>query len=384
MPRLFDEGFYVLDDNDEQFTNCFDNIDDGRFLFLTIIPTYDCNFRCEYCWESFNSSANMDTDVINNIVQLIEKRKETIKYLEISWFGGEPLLQTELIKAMSEKLRPICAESDIALRQKIATNGYLLTPTNLEILKKSGLSSLVVTLDGPRDIHNQRRFLSSGGETFDVILNNIKNIDFIDRIDIAVNCDEKNVEHIDVLLDDLTPLKRKITLYYRWVFPPIDEWKTFYNTDELEQYNKMASSKLVELNWKAIKKGYEIRNPLFHRQPFYCKSDISNHYLIGTNGEVFKCNVEFENKLAYGSLNNNGTIEMNDIYHEVWHNAYEAKTKKCTNCIFVPKCHGGCAYAFIVSGKNKCKFVSLEEAKEYIKMMYYFLSSDKETATIVD
>ena len=57
------------------------------YFSLTLMPTEQCNFRCTYCYEDF-SIGKMKEDVIRGIKNLLKQRIPTLKYLNISWFGG--------------------------------------------------------------------------------------------------------------------------------------------------------------------------------------------------------------------------------------------------------------------------------------------------------
>lgn len=367
---LYREGFYVSDDNNEVLDINIRNILEGpSFLFLTILPTMKCNFRCIYCWETFKEN-DMKLETIDAILNLIDRNKKTLKFIEISWFGGEPLLRIDIIQQISFKITEICNNNNIHISYRLATNGYLLDKRNIDIIKAVGINNIVVTLDGPRKAHDTRRVLKNGAPTFSTILENIEQIDGI-HIDLGINCDNSNIKYMDEFLEDILCIKNKVVLYYRFVFPPILDWNNYYNSKDYDLTNQIAHNILLQLNWKSVKKGFRIRNPLLQNRSFYCKSDMKNHLIIGPNREIYKCNVEFEQGNSYGILKPDGTIHLNQSYTTVWRN--NNKQKKCEKCIFFPKCNGGCTYAYLLSQKNKCAIISIDEAKEYIKMKYYEL-----------
>ncbi|MDQ0412874.1 hypothetical protein [Mesobacillus stamsii] len=59
-------------------------------LFLTIMPTEQCNFRCVYCYESF-LRGSMLPDIRKGLISFVEKKSKTINDYFVDWFGGEPL-----------------------------------------------------------------------------------------------------------------------------------------------------------------------------------------------------------------------------------------------------------------------------------------------------
>ena len=77
------------------------------FMQLTIMPTEQCNFRCIYCYESFEKG-KMTKQIADAIVIYIEKNISNYKGIKIDWFGGEPLLAMDIIEYISDKVIAIC------------------------------------------------------------------------------------------------------------------------------------------------------------------------------------------------------------------------------------------------------------------------------------
>ena len=72
---------------------------DTSYLTLTIAPTTACNFKCVYCYESGITplSAKAQTNLLEDTISFVKLFKNT-KYLRVTWYGGEPLLQFEYIE----------------------------------------------------------------------------------------------------------------------------------------------------------------------------------------------------------------------------------------------------------------------------------------------
>jgi uncharacterized protein len=101
-----------------------DFIFSDRYLKLTILPTEKCNFRCEYCYEDF-THGRMSPSTITGIKNSMEMRAPTLSVLEISWFGGEPLLASDIVINISKFAKDI-SQSRTGLtffpaRQQMAT-----------------------------------------------------------------------------------------------------------------------------------------------------------------------------------------------------------------------------------------------------------------------
>ena len=63
-------------------------------LNLTIAPTMACNMGCQYCYEE-NKAGVMNKEVKESLLEFVRERAKTLERLDISWYGGEPLLAME-------------------------------------------------------------------------------------------------------------------------------------------------------------------------------------------------------------------------------------------------------------------------------------------------
>lgn len=106
---LYDNGFLYDSEYDEsKFVDVVHktHLFSDNWLYLTILPTNNCNFRCVYCYET-NKDEYMSEQTENNILEFVRKNIRKYKYLRLNWFGGEPLLQKERVIYMSEKISAI-------------------------------------------------------------------------------------------------------------------------------------------------------------------------------------------------------------------------------------------------------------------------------------
>ena len=96
----------------------------AKRLELIILPTEKCNFRCSYCYETF-AIGRMQLAVQEAVCRLIASRDD-LDQLEISWFGGEPLLGLPVIRKIGAFAHAFADKYGIALLGSMTTNGYLL------------------------------------------------------------------------------------------------------------------------------------------------------------------------------------------------------------------------------------------------------------------
>ena len=188
----------------------------GNSMSLTIAPTMACNFRCPYCYEQGKECITMNAETVKKLKEFIGGLKEKYNRIGITWYGGEPLLAMDIIEEVMSELYQHYDREHVTV--SAVTNGYLLTEDVVEKLKKWDIKGLQITIDGPPEIHNKRRRLPSGEDTFFVILNNMKKaLEIFPELNIVVriNVDKTNIHGVDGIVSYLKEytLLEKIQLY---------------------------------------------------------------------------------------------------------------------------------------------------------------------------
>ncbi|MCL2222622.1 MAG: Cys-rich peptide radical SAM maturase CcpM [Oscillospiraceae bacterium] len=144
---------------------------------LTMQVTQNCNLRCSYCAYSgiynnqrTHSNKSMQLETMYECVDFIMKRSRSVDEICLGFYGGEPLLEFDNIKKcvayVNEKYRgrPVSFT--------VTTNGTCLDASIVEFLLANNFST-VISIDGPRDLHNMNRVYADGSGSFDSIIENI-------------------------------------------------------------------------------------------------------------------------------------------------------------------------------------------------------------------
>lgn len=155
---------------------------------LTICPTLQCNFACPYCYETARHG-KMDKRVQKELVTFTKALLEryNARALDVCWYGGEPLLEPEVIRNLSAQLMSLCDERKIPYWASVITNGYFLNASMATLLDECKVESIQVTLDGPNaQTHDATRHLRNGAGTFDRVMSNIAA--FPNKSKITVRC----------------------------------------------------------------------------------------------------------------------------------------------------------------------------------------------------
>ena len=112
-------------------------------LRLTIAPTISCNLCCPYCFEVTKPKGIISREICDKIIEFIKKTQDK-PFIDLNWFGGEPLLAIKQIRYFLEKLN----ENDIKIiSHSIVTNATLLKDSALDVFKDYPLTSIQVTFD---------------------------------------------------------------------------------------------------------------------------------------------------------------------------------------------------------------------------------------------
>lgn len=324
---------------------------DRKQLCLTIAPTMDCNFRCEYCYEKENrKSGLMNESVISDLIHFIDERLDDCTGLNITWYGGEPLLAADTIHKISMQLINRCNDKDINYSASMISNGYLLNRKNIEIINECQIKFIQITLDGDEESHDKRRYLANGNGTFGIILQNLKdNKDIIPPISLRVNIDKSNPKALYEVQNiiDSAELSDKVKIYPGRI-TSINGCCSSANCMTDEEFSALETEYYLE-----TKDGIHYLFP--RRIISNCCADHFRNCVIDNNGIIYKCwdDIGYADK-SVGSLKDG--IFPNRTYLE-YILTDPTMDPECKNCSVLPICLGGCPHEFQTNRKcSKYKF----------------------------
>ena len=147
---------------------------DAPIKALCLHVSHDCNLRCQYCFASTGDFGTgrrmtMDVETARKAIDFVIQRSGARRNIEIDFFGGEPLMAMDTVKATVEYARSLEKEHNKNFRFTITTNGVLLSDENIEYINRE-MSNAVLSLDGRPEVNDAMRKTVSGGGSYDVIL----------------------------------------------------------------------------------------------------------------------------------------------------------------------------------------------------------------------
>jgi uncharacterized protein len=183
---------------------------------LVLMVTHRCNLQCEYCYMGRHFPASMSPELGRKAVDRAIRSIDRGGALELGFFGGEPLLEAELVAELLDYARQEAETAEIAIRPGLTTNGTQHSGTAWDVMMRPELD-LCVSHDGLPDIHNRFRRRSDGsGDAMHVLdtISRLQNAGRFPRVVMVVRpesagslaegirwlCD-RGVERIDLTLD---------------------------------------------------------------------------------------------------------------------------------------------------------------------------------------
>lgn len=144
---------------------------------ITLMLSQDCNLACKYCYGDsgrYGSSGSIMSEKTAKeaIDFLIRNNGGVDNSFNITFFGGEPLLSRKLIFSIFEYCDSISIAKSITFKYSITTNGTLLSATLIKEFKKRNVT-ILLSIDGPEEIHNKNRKYRNGKGTYNKIIKNI-------------------------------------------------------------------------------------------------------------------------------------------------------------------------------------------------------------------
>lgn len=147
----------------------------GVIKAMCLNVSHNCNLKCEYCFAdggTYNDCRrNMPFDVAKKAIDFLIERSGKRRNLEVDFFGGEPLMNLDVVKQTVTYARGREGECGKNFRFTITTNALLLTDEVTEYLNRE-MYNVVVSIDGRKDVHNCVRKTVGGKGSFDLVLKN--------------------------------------------------------------------------------------------------------------------------------------------------------------------------------------------------------------------
>lgn len=365
----------------EEFNNKLANESLKEPPNFIIIPTFDCNLKCYYCYQKayemaplnfenvrFGNQINKLFDSIESMIVLLEKENRT-KYnrneINITLTGGEPLMieHRHIIKEIFKNA------NNLGYELSIVTNGTTLEHY-YEDFEKFQISNIQITVDGSQHIHDNIRITKNGLPTYEIIINNIKLLSKIsDNISVRINVSYNNL-HLLSDLNDLIISLPNVFFYiyimqqegcydYKNIIPEINALKNLH----IQQHELLSNDNLiVEYHGRNLVEG------IFFDRPFSPKikvcSAMQNQFIMDFRGGIYKCWWGMgSQEYLVGHVDDNFIPKLDSSRINVYQRRNVIHIHKCSTCNYRYICGGGCSGRITRADLQKSKVICPEFKK---------------------
>ena len=145
----------------------------GVIKALCLHIAHTCNLNCSYCFASqgkyHGERAVMSFEVGKRALDFLVENSGTRRNLEVDFFGGEPLMNFEVVKQLVSYARSIEKEKGKNFRFTLTTNGLGISDDVIDFANRE-CANVVLSLDGRKEIHDRFRVDYAGNGSFDRIV----------------------------------------------------------------------------------------------------------------------------------------------------------------------------------------------------------------------
>jgi uncharacterized protein len=300
----------------------------SRRLELILLPTEKCNFRCRYCYEDFKIG-KMSPRVVNAVKSLLENRISTLNRLDMSWFGGEPLVATEIVRDIQSRAFELCDQYSVPLNGSMATNGYLLHEDLFRSLHAIGMRHYQITLDGKPEQHNKTRRLASGSGTFERIWSNLlaaAETDLTFHILLRIHITALNLDAVEEFVEDCAT-----------TFGSDPRFSFFFKCIENlggsgEVRSVMPDKETGAAVYNRLREKYSAKSQQDDRLSV-CYAAQPNSFVVRADGRLAKCTVAFDAESNHvGDLGANGEMSLDIEKLNLWFQGFATLDVAALTC----------------------------------------------------
>lgn len=337
-----------------------------------IMPTYDCNLRCHYCFQDHLRTDPKYRKILRVMTPSMADRimaafpdieatvheipREVERLRKFTLFGGEPLLARsrhtiEHIVRTQQALGP-CEFGAVSNATELDAFADLLGP--------GGISWVQITIDGPPKSHDRRRIFADQSGSFDLIARNLElALEREAKVMVRVNVDRSNFDELQELAGIIEAKGWSQSPFFSAYIAPVHDYSgtgnagdrpQFFNSWELTQMldalhrvdKRTRVFSRVDGGMRArVRSIFESKGADSARSAF-CGAHLGM-YLFDALGDIYACwDRTGEERLRIGRVLDDGKFELNELSGQ-WRSRNVAANSTCRQCRFALNCGGGCA-----------------------------------------
>lgn len=335
-------------------------------LMITMTTTLDCNMRCYYCYQKEGELDYMSIDTCNEAIAWTKEKAldQHHKRIFMDWYGGEPMLNKDVILHYSREIIPWCDERGIKYKAHMLCNGTGWPDDVKEFLDETRLTKIQFSMDGFKTYQNKSRGLvdaagkRTGEGSFDTLM------DTIDRVLPYASCYLRiNVDPFSGAgcMEMIEEFARRGWFDHPGRFFPylaiinamtdhcgfIGKSKTFRDfTQDFDQIRHDFYTALSKYQGPQVLEHIEYYP---RRKLINCGAVNPSSMIFGPEGLQYKCSLDVgDHDRANGATQAaqavlEATPQTRDF--DRWDKFDPFKLPTCKECQYLPVCYGGCPRA---------------------------------------
>ncbi len=325
----------------------------GGAVEITICPTLACNFECPYCFAT-RGRGKMAPEVQDDVVAFAERMLEAsgANKLTITWFGGEPLIATDVIESLSPRLISLAEGRGCDYGAWVFTNGYLIDEDVVDLLLRCRVTHIHIPLDGVEATNDATRRLVGGGPTYRRIVENLGLLKPPMKTLVRANVHEGNVGEIDELKQAVLARSEEAGTDLSFYAASLVDVSP---ADEVD-------SPMAEYAFHGIEVALrpESRHVIVGKDHSCVGQDLWK-VAVDDEGLLYKCGGKLcgQPAYAYGTAHDwdpadpLATASNPDMLSKFLNTVVPSHDDKCYGCVWLPLCGGGCPQLRLF-GKPEC------------------------------
>nr|MBP7472946.1 SPASM domain-containing protein [Prevotella sp.] len=342
-------------------------------LRIVILPTYQCNLCCSYCFEDCkNLSCRLTDEKIVSIIRFIENEVNTprrmYKRIGMVLFGGEPLVCKKECLLLTERIKSVAEKHSLEFVSKIITNATLIDENVVKQLILPYKMRIQITLDGNQQTHDERRKYKSGHGSFDKIQKAIQLLNEYgckELIDLRLNIDKGNLDCVESVFCDFHDL---CGYMYIGLLRPSGNNACHSDACITDNDYLIKIRPMLKPIYKKYKKELHYV-PFGKKRP--CALNRPGSFIIDPELYVYKCdNLVGMEQFSVGRIVDGNLIKSAQYYSQLTWSPFHSE--KCRTCKLLPVCASDCAYrCFSYAGSMFKPYCAMTEQQLIEKVKIY-------------
>ncbi|NLL81826.1 MAG: thioether cross-link-forming SCIFF peptide maturase [Tissierellia bacterium] len=365
ITSLVEDGLLFSDEIDLEFDYNSENIIKAMCLHVA----HDCNLKCSYCFASQGNFKGertlMSLEIGKKTLEFLAKNSGNRKNLEVDFFGGEPLMNFELVKDLVTYGRKIEKQYNKKFRFTITTNGVLLDKEKIDYINEN-MDNIVLSLDGRKEINDKMRQTINGNGSYDLVLPKFKEMvekrgdkDYYIRGTFT----NKNIDFSNDVLEFYNQGFKKVSVEPVVTSEEMDYALRKEHLDDILREYEIFSKEYI--NFKRKDQDFYFfhfmvdlsQGPCIVKRSVGCGAG-SEYIAVTPEGDLYPCHQFVGNKdFLLGNVDD-GIINAN--LRNMFKNSNVYTKEECRNCWAKFYCSGGCHANAYYSHGNISKPYKLE------------------------